>query len=366
MDWSTQQNEAITAVDRWLRDPYAGQVFRLFGFAGCGKTTIAKAIADNANTAVRFACFTGKASLVLRSKGCRDAGTIHGLIYRVEEGPGGKPIFTLNAESPLARGGLLIIDEVSMVDEELALDLLSFGCRVLVLGDPAQLPPVKGTGYFINAEPDFMLTEVHRQAANNPIIRMSMDLRAGKPLTVGAYGDSRVLRRRDLGQSTVLAADQIIVGTNKTRRGVNAKVRGLLGFEDRLPEQSDRLICLRNNKEKDLLNGGMWEVSEAWEVDDGIVKMEVMSIDNPDHTWPLEIVVPQEFFLGTEDTLDYRTRRDYDEFDYGNAITCHKAQGSQYSRVCVFDESASFREHAKRWGYTALTRAADRIDWILM
>ena len=61
-----------------------------------------------------------------------------------------------------------------MVDEELGRDLLSFGKKVLVLGDPAQLPPVKGGGFFTEAEPDVMLTEVHRQAADNPIIRLSM------------------------------------------------------------------------------------------------------------------------------------------------------------------------------------------------
>ena len=61
-----------------------------------------------------------------------------------------------------------------MVDEDLGQDLLSFGTPVLVLGDPAQLPPVKGGGFFTEAEPDIMLTEVHRQAADNPIVRMSM------------------------------------------------------------------------------------------------------------------------------------------------------------------------------------------------
>ena len=51
--------------------------------------------------------------------------------------------------------------------------------QVLVLGDPAQLPPVKGGGFFTEAEPDVMLTEVHRQAADNPIIRLSMTIREG-------------------------------------------------------------------------------------------------------------------------------------------------------------------------------------------
>ncbi len=66
-----------------------------------------------------------------------------------------------------------------MVDAELGRDLLSFGKPVLVLGDPAQLPPVRGGGFFTEADPDVMLTEVHRQAADNPIIQMSMLVREG-------------------------------------------------------------------------------------------------------------------------------------------------------------------------------------------
>ena len=60
----------------------------------------------------------------------------------------------LNEDSPAAKASLIVIDECSMVDEELGRDLLSFGKKVLVLGDPAQLPPVKGGGFFTEQEPD--------------------------------------------------------------------------------------------------------------------------------------------------------------------------------------------------------------------
>ena len=73
--------------------------------------------------------------------------------------------------------------KVSMVDEKLGGDLTSFGTKILVLGDPAQLPPIKGTGYFIVDEPEIMLTEVHRQARDNPIIAMSMWLSIARHTT---------------------------------------------------------------------------------------------------------------------------------------------------------------------------------------
>jgi ATP-dependent exoDNAse (exonuclease V) alpha subunit len=84
----------------------------------------------------------------------------------------------------LADVALFVIDECSMVDEEIGKDLLSFGVPVLVLGDPAQLPPVKGGGFFTEADPDVMLTEIHRQAAENPIVRMATTIREGGRLEI--------------------------------------------------------------------------------------------------------------------------------------------------------------------------------------
>ncbi len=67
-----------------------------------------------------------------------------------------------------------------MVDEQLGKDLLSFGTPILVLGDPAQLPPISGGGFFTEHEPDILLTEIHRQARDNPIIRLALDVREGR------------------------------------------------------------------------------------------------------------------------------------------------------------------------------------------
>jgi exodeoxyribonuclease V len=152
MTWSPQQDAALKAVSLWLKrgEP---QVFRLFGYAGSGKTTLARAIADDSEGDVLFGAFTGKAALVMRSKGCKDARTIHSLIYRARDSDSEEPIFELNEEGPAAKARLIIIDECSMVDSELGRDLLSFGKPVLVLGDPAQLPPLKGGGYLPMASP---------------------------------------------------------------------------------------------------------------------------------------------------------------------------------------------------------------------
>lgn len=88
-------------------------------------------------------------------------------------------------------------------------------------------------------------------------------------------------------------------------------------------------------------------------------------LDEPNTQRKTRVMVPEQFFLGTEDTLEFRTRRDFDEFDYGYALTCHKSQGSQWPNVMVFDESRSFREDAAKWLYTAVTRAADRVTVVV-
>ncbi|CAB5162773.1 AAA domain containing protein [uncultured Caudovirales phage] len=371
MSWSPQQEAAIRAVGDWLADPNGQQVFRMFGYAGTGKTTLAKELAESVKGIVLYATFTGKAALILRKKGCEGASTIHSLIYKVEiDERTGEASFTLNDESDLASAALLIVDEVSMVGEELAKDLLSFGKRVLVLGDPAQLPPVKDEGYFINAEPDIMLTEVHRQAQDNPIIRLSMDIRSGKRLAAGSYGDSLVVGQRQIDRdeltAKVLDADQLLCGLNRTRTTFNARLRVLKGLTGANrpwhPTVGDRLICLRNNRDKHLFNGGLWDVEEATDVG-GKLSMIVRSLD--EQRDPVEITVFEEFFNGTEQTLEWRERRKSQEFTFGWAITCHKSQGSQWDSVIVFDESGAFRDARANWLYTAIMRAAERVTVVV-
>jgi len=358
-EWTREQAEAIDRVGRWLKDGDP-PVFRLFGYAGVGKTTLARHVAEAAAGETAFAAFTGKAAMVMRAHGCWDATTIHALIYRASEGADGAPTFTLNEDGPASRASLIVIDECSMVDAELARDLLSFGKPILVLGDPFQLPPVKGGGYFTEHAPDVMLTQIHRQAEDNPIIRLSQIVRGGGELKDGSYGESRVIRRAAIDAAQVLAADQVLVGTNRTRRAYNQRIRDLSGFKEPLPVAGDRLVCLRNDKTKGLINGGLWRVEALGGVVKDFVRLTVRSEDEG-AAKSVKVAVLKAFFEGTEAELAYPIRRESDEFDYGYALTVHKAQGSQWDAVLLFDESYAFREHRARWLYTGLTRAAKRL-----
>src|SRR6202142_1102478 len=214
--FSPPQDDALKAVATWLKAKPGSngtpQVFRLFGYAGTGKTTLARHLAEQAGGEVKFAAFTGKAASVMRGKGCKGASTIHSLIYRARESGEEIPSFDLWDEAPASKAELIVIDECSMVDAELGRDLLSFGKPVLVLGDPAQLPPIKGGGFFTDAEPDVMLTRIHRQAEDDPIIRLSAEVRQGRGLAYGRYGDTSVVRRSEIDSAAVLGVDQVLVG----------------------------------------------------------------------------------------------------------------------------------------------------------
>jgi exodeoxyribonuclease-5 len=403
LKWSPQQDQALEAVRKWLGpdkwtsgDVRSHQIFRLFGYAGSGKTTLAIEIADMVDGYCLFGAFTGKAALVMRKKGCEGASTLHSLIYKPRRKDRNEekrddhdmPKWELNPESALKDASLLIIDECSMVGEDLARDVLSFGTPILVLGDPAQLPPVSGAGYFTDAEPDVMLTEIHRQAAENPIVRIATQIRMGEFLKLGSHKGTTpgtgvsIIRRDQLKRGTGLAADQILCGRNDSRVTLNRRMRehlrvdGRLPKGDHLPVIGDRVICLKNKRDRGLLNGGIWEVNELLdkmpEKKKGRAGITYMHLESKDEDRDEYVQVPQQFWFwngkpGDLGLPDGMNRNTWDEFDYGYAITCHKSQGSQWDKVLVMDESGAFNrgddgeEMARRWLYTAATRAAEAL-----
>lgn len=402
LELSPQQLAAFDAVRAWLAleaEERGSDVFRLFGYAGTGKTTIAKDLAAECGGQVAFATFTGKAASVLRDKGCYTAQTIHSLIYipkikgaqhleklrqeiTAETDPDKlrelrqqadaerenlkRPSFTLNLDSALRDAALLVLDEVSMVGTSIAQDLLSFGVPILALGDPAQLPPVRDGGYFTEATPDVMLTEVHRQAQDSPVLRLATMIRQGEEVSYGEYGTSRVVRKGVLSVQELAAHDQVICGRNATRHAVNARIRKeVKGFESHLPQAGDRLVCRRNDRDTGLLNGTQWDVSGSEIISDDLISLSISDSSAPlEARYPFEVIAHRHHFEDRAKDLAPWEAKDAQHFEYGYVVTAHTAQGSGWPSVAVIDEGDCFKQDARRWRYTACTRASERVTII--
>lgn len=364
-----QQTTCIRNVREWIDGVRRGtdtrRIFRLFGFAGTGKTTLARYLAADIDGRVLYAAYTGKAALIMERNGCRGASTIHALIYRARTDQNGQVSFRLDPESPAANSSLIIVDECSMVDEALAGDLMSFEVPILVLGDPAQLPPVNGKGYFTSAIPDMMLTTVHRQARDNPIIQVATDIREGRDTPYGTYGDNVIIDRPGRRSAhDLLRFDQVIVGRNRTRNAFNAKLRARKGFSGKFPGVDDRLVCLRNDPKSGLLNGALFRVSALKEEAlDSFIGLEIMDEDTRSNQ-PIRVRVHHSLFDSGTRTPDWKTLRKGQSFDYGYALTGHKSQGSQWDSVIAYDESHVFAGSERQWLYTVITRASRSLTLI--
>lgn len=401
MTWSPQQEQALNDVRRWLEQPPGSrpQVFRLEGYAGTGKTTIAREVLEFVGGSALCAAFTGKAASVMADKGLIPSSTIHRLIYdpihnqeelkqkllalkeelatlekvaepdrgtlqraeavrrqlRETEAHARQPRFILKEISDVSSARLVIIDEHSMVNEEMGRDLLSFGVPVLAIGDPGQLPPVKGTGFFSQGRPDVLLTEVHRQAADSAIIHLATLARQGKPLPLGKYDGADVVRYVNAERAT--AADQILCGTNAKRRAINARHRQLGGHDGSpMPLAGERLCCLANDRDLGLMNGTLWTVTEdaIWEPGDDTVYLRIRPDSGGD-----DMGVPAEaaIFLD-EDQRPVFCRNQ--QFTYGYCLTVHKSQGSQWDDIVLFNDWPS-RQSYNEWLYTGITRAAKNL-----
>ena len=354
MNLSPKQSEAFDKIMGWHRG--GDQEFVLAGYAGAGKTTLARSIAKEIGmNKTEFAAYTGKAANVLREKGCRNSSTIHGLIYKLVDEDDEKPYFTLNYESDACGAGLVIIDEYSMLPTKIREDLKKLAKKILYLGDPFQLPPVEGE---CDLKPDFFIDEIHRQALESPIIRYATDVRQGKALEFCDHPEFVYATKKQVPAEAYEEADQIIVGYNDTRKKWNNRFRQKLGFQGhQFPQAGDKLICTKNNHEIGLFNGMIEDISQ-----DALIAHEnYFTINFADRK---DIKVWNGNFMGNDAPVPPEWRH-LNKFDFGYVITCHKSQGSEFDNVLVFEEPiGKGREERARWLYTALTRAKKKVTLV--
>lgn len=406
---SAEQERAKDKAGAWIKQ-CAGQkkpekqVFTVTGFAGSGKTSIAIDLIEDVEGQVICAAPTAKAAYVMRQKGLPDPKTLHKVIYLAGSGDGSgvdiedkqqelqlerlelaatgmseddielqprvkvlkrvikeasdkanAPIFRLNPDSALRHASLLVLDEGSMVDEVIGKDALSFGVPILVLGDPGQLPPVKGKRFFFRKQSDVHLEEIHRQAKDSPVIRLATMARLGERIPYGDMGDSTVVEK--MAAEAVANCDIMILGKNEHRHIYNARIRQLRGYTDDFPQPGERVVCLRNNYDRGVLNGGIWIVRGSGRRGGGRISMDLISEEGDQKAC---VEAHGELFRGNkQNALSPAQAHDRDTcwFDFGYAVTVWKAQGSQWPRITVYDQSSEMPGDPRLWRYTAITRA---------
>lgn len=348
------------------------------GFAGTGKSTLVKFLISELGIPdidIAYACFTGKAALVLQQKG-QAAMTLHKLLYNSFKRPDGT--FAHVPKEELDHDyKLIVIDEVSMCPAHIWQQALKHGVHIIALGDPFQLPPI-GEDNGILATPHVFLNEVMRQALESDIIKLSMDIRNGKPLQLMDGNDVKVVDRSQLVAGMYTWADQILCGKNATRRMINSQMRTLLGHGEE-PQTGDKVICLKNYWDTEttmndpLINGMIGTIEDInLGIDEGVLGRKMKMTFSPDFNSSTVELNNVDYKLIKEGNPSQqkepfvpgrryvkKTNKMF-EFDYGYAITVHKSQGSQFNKVLLFEEKMNREMHA-RWLYTAITRAVDKI-----
>jgi len=388
-----QQAMAVINGRQWYKDfknhKSVRQHFDITGPAGSGKTTIIYYIMNELGLSkdeVAFMALVGKATLVMTMNGT-PAKTIHSTIYEnrmvpVYEGGEivldrrGKPLFErkfVKREELDPRIKLLVVDEGSMVERKIAMDILSFGLPVIVLGDLNQLPPVFGASYFLS-RPDITLTQVMRQALENPIIALSQwILQNGHKLDIKDWGEHcKIISKNDLTDEHLKYHDVVICGKNNTRDILNHHIRtNIYHITSELPVIGDKMICRKNNWSRSIddniyLVNGMTGFIE--DIDGKTYNGKSLEVDfRPDF-------LEDDVFRNLKIDMDYlrlpsNQKGSYysrlDKLEYGYAITCHLAQGSQQDKVLVYQENFGGWDFNKRWLYTAVTRAVEELTIVV-
>ena len=413
--FSPQQQLALNDIRKWYNNEKT-RPYILNGYAGTGKTTIARYIYDYIDCLPKqiiYVAYTGKAASNLRKKGCDGATTIHKLLYNpvtqskeeldllikryeelLEYDPHEKwdetksvkrkmiaeekRVSEVNFEfqpdlERIESSKIIIVDESSMLNEKIAHDLRKTGLPIIYCGDPFQLPPVKGTSPISTIKPDYMLTEVHRQGLNSPVLRFATDLRNNKITSLSSKiegaGDNvlEIIRRNKVDYNFYNSHDQIICGYNRTRYEYNQKMRNkkieegiVTPIENLVFGVNDKIMFRTNDYENNIFNGmqGVFKNGKEDEKKKNYLKADGLA----DSTEFSDYEVYDGYAHSGKPP--FNAPRFSQCLDHGYAITCHKSQGSEWPSVIIINEPV-WGNDPKRWLYTAVTRAQNRCTIVI-
>ena len=376
LTYAPQQREAVEMAARC-------QVMLLTGGPGTGKTTCLKGVLslfEAMGLETALAAPTGRAAKRLGELCGAEASTIHRLLEMGFDPRTGRPVFAHDAYDPLPVDAV-IVDETSMVDVPLMaalLDGIRGDCRLVLVGDPDQLPSVGPGNLFSDlirsgAVPTVRLTEIFRQAAQSAIVRNAHMVNRGEMPDLRqkdndffflARRDSRSvldtvvdLCRRRLPERLGIPNDQIQVLSPTRRRGTGTGAlnqalqqalnpslegKGERRFGDWIFRAGDRVMQVKNNY--DILwreDGGTRSGMGMFNGDIGVIR----SIEGDTITVDFDgkVVEYSPDMLG--------------ELEPAFAVTVHKAQGSEYRAVILAALEGAPMLLTRGVLYTAITRA---------
>lgn len=380
------QLELKQNIVKWYEQDL-GPDFVYAGPAGTGKTSVLPFIVQELGLEpdeILYCAFTGKAASVLMQKGF-DASTIHSSFFDLKEQPlydkfgapikrNGRNVMGLKfieKEFLSPRIKLIIADEWSMINSDLAKVMYKFGIPIIASGDEHQLAPVFGESPFAK-KVKYRLTEITRQAKYSGIITLATLIREGEdiPIYKNFFNTAYVMPKTMLEDRHLLDADMILTPKNKTRNILNDKVRSLHNHTGILPEVGDKLVNRKNNWITSLdgiplINGIVGtcihpiRMSEC-NLAQGIYRMDFRPDYSEDNYY--EALKCDYDYLkepcGSKEINMYNTGN---KFEYAEAITVHLSQGSQYNKVLYYDEFVGDRENMRKMRYTAVTRAINKV-----
>ena len=385
LELTNSQQELVEKVRKWFHNWENGirsgphpQYITYTGRAGSGKTVVAQSIVKDLgltkNEYVATA-YVGKAVMRLQQTNL-PAKTIHSLIYRIiptmklDEKTNRKYLsFSFELKESLDPNyRLIIVDEATMVNEELQKELLSFGLPIIFMGDKNQLPPVFGISSIMN-NPDHELTEIMRQKEDDPIVILANMVLNDVPLLEGQYGKSSVIRGYQMTKSILTDFDQVICVTNKLRSDINNYVRfNLKGYRSLEPKLHDKIMCRQNNWQLNVdgfnLTNGM--VGHITDISRHSLSKGYYTLDfKPDFFEEgqefLGLHVDAKYLTSPYEEQKIAHRLKYEKFEYAYAITAYTAQGSEWDRVLYFDSWFRDADLTKKSRYTSITRAKEAI-----
>ncbi len=386
------QVEACEKLEAWwLKNPH-DRPFLLNGYAGTGKTTAVEHFLKRLGLEqedVRLLAPTGKAARVLANRTGWETSTIHRELYmpsesrkiieikeRMKAAETDDEIAQLRKElARLERRGntvsfnskgsttdakLFIVDESSMLDERVANDLQNLGVPLLLLGDPGQLPPVKGKSGFAGVKADVTLTDILRQDEGSSILRAAEIVRSGERLPETCdWGAFRRVRPKELGDADYAQFDMLLCGTHKVRKAFNRRLRRELipEADGWIPQEGDRLVCRANNYRRKLMNGQLVQaLAEAEPVDDMRATIDIVDDEGVKRHGEL---VSSLRFQDHYATVPVHRVEYAVELDFAYALTVHSAQGSEWGRIVVLNDWKG--KQSREWLYTAITRGASEV-----